>query len=79
MLLAGGAGQRMLGRPKPIVSVIGFDPVADLRAGHLVTESGLVVVHRSTPRTSPEQHSNVLGVVNLRGPQKVVSGAMRQV
>ncbi len=33
---------------------IGFDPVADERAGHCVTESGIVIVHAGSPRV----HSN---------------------
>lgn len=40
----------------PENSEIGFDPAADRRAGHFVTESGLVVVHRSSvmPGELPE-------------------------
>lgn len=38
----------------PTNSVIGFDPVADRRAGHLVTDSGVVVVHEApTAKTVP--------------------------
>jgi glucose-1-phosphate adenylyltransferase len=33
---------------------IGFDPVADQRAGHFVTDSGIVIVHAGSPRA----HSN---------------------
>jgi glucose-1-phosphate adenylyltransferase len=33
---------------------IGFDPVADQRAGHFVTDSGIVIVHSGSPRA----HSN---------------------
>jgi glucose-1-phosphate adenylyltransferase len=35
---------------------IGFDPEADQRAGHFVTESGIVVVHAGSPNVQPQKN-----------------------
>jgi glucose-1-phosphate adenylyltransferase len=34
---------------------IGFDPEADQRAGHFVTDSGIVVVHADSPGVKPRK------------------------